>query len=116
MYKNDRSDFRSFLGIAAVLFVIAMAFYGAMFFLYVGYVGFPRHYPTDHDGIFSGFAHGLFVIPNFVVSLFDETVAVYQKPNDGNPYLIGFVIGVLSAFSSTSSSGASASTITSRNR
>lgn len=66
--------------------------------LYIELVGFPRDYATDHDGIFSGFFHGYFLVFNFIVSLFKDDVAIYQDPNTGTPYLIGFIIGVLWGF------------------
>ena len=48
-------------------------------------------------GFLLGLWHGLIIIFTFVVSLFNQSVGVYEVHNTGWPYNLGFVIGVLSA-------------------
>lgn len=54
----------------------------------------PHTYPTVYTNLFWGFVHGLFIIPTFFWSLFADTVTIYQAPNDGNWYNVGYFIGI----------------------
>ena len=44
-------------------------------------------------GFWLGLWHGLILPVTFVVSLFNDSVAVYQAPNNGHLYDLGFVLG-----------------------
>ena len=44
-------------------------------------------------GFWLGLWHGLILPVTFVVSLFNDSVAVYQAPNKGHLYDLGFVFG-----------------------
>ena len=54
----------------------------------------PHTYETVYTNLFWGLVHGLFIIPTFFWSLFADSVTIYQAPNDGNWYNIGYFIGV----------------------
>lgn len=54
----------------------------------------PRPFPTPYDGFWSGLAHGVFVVPDFILSLFNHRVAIYQTPNIGGWYNFGFLLGI----------------------
>jgi hypothetical protein len=47
----------------------------------------------DAPGLFTGFWHGLILPITFVVSLFDDTVGIYDVHNGGHLYDLGFVLG-----------------------
>ena len=44
-------------------------------------------------GFWLGLWHGLILPVTFVVSLFNDSVAVYEVPNKGHLYDLGFVFG-----------------------
>ncbi len=44
-------------------------------------------------GFWFGLWHGLILPVTFVVSLFDDTVGVYEVANNGHWYDLGFVLG-----------------------
>ena len=50
-------------------------------------------------GFWLGLWHGLIVPVTFVVSLFTDSVSVYEVRNVGGWYDAGFVLGALLAFS-----------------
>jgi len=45
-------------------------------------------------GFWLGLWHGVILPVTFVVSLFTDTVTIYEVDNDGNWYDAGFVLGV----------------------
>ena len=49
-------------------------------------------------GFLLGVWHGAIVFFTFVVSLFKDSVGIYETHNTGWPYNLGFVIGLMSAF------------------
>jgi hypothetical protein len=51
----------------------------------------------DPAGFWLGLWHGIIVPITFVISLFTDTVNVYEVVNDGNWYDFGFFLGVLIA-------------------
>ena len=60
-------------------------------------VGLPRP-GGESAGFLLGLWHGLTLPFMFVVSLFKDTVGVYETHNTGWPYNLGYVFGVMSAF------------------
>lgn len=48
---------------------------------------------NDPDGFFNGLIHGFICPFTFIVSLFDEEVAIYAINNSGGWYDFGFLIG-----------------------
>ncbi|MBM3215056.1 hypothetical protein FJZ36_09100 [Candidatus Poribacteria bacterium] len=49
-------------------------------------------------GFWQGLWHGLIVFITFIVSLFNDSVSVYEVHNNGGWYNFGFVLGAMSAF------------------
>jgi hypothetical protein len=52
----------------------------------------------DVAGFWMGLWHGLIAPITFVISLFSDTVNVYEVHNSGNWYDLGFVFGASMAF------------------
>ncbi|PMD83728.1 hypothetical protein BWI97_27085 [Siphonobacter sp. BAB-5405] len=52
-------------------------------------------------GFIEGLIHGFFILPAFIISLFNDTVAIYAVNNNGHLYDLGFAIGVGSFSAST---------------
>lgn len=55
----------------------------------------PHVNPTDHINVLWGMLHGVLVLPNLIYSLINQNATIYQAPNDGAGYNIGFFIGML---------------------
>lgn len=53
----------------------------------------------DVAGFWLGLWHGVIAPITFVISLFSDTVSVYEVHNNGNWYNFGFVIGAVFLFS-----------------
>jgi hypothetical protein len=67
----------------------------------------PNEAQADQGaGFWLGLWHGLISPITFVVSLFTETVNVYEVQNNGNWYDFGFMLGVMCAFSGGGAGGA----------
>lgn len=49
----------------------------------------------DVAGFWLGLWHGLIAVVTFVISLFTDSVSVYEVHNDGGWYDFGFVLGLL---------------------
>jgi len=50
--------------------------------------------PEKVYGFWHGLWHGLIALITFIISLFDEDVAMYASNNNGGWYNFGFLIGV----------------------
>lgn len=79
--------------VAMTVMFIAMILYTLIFWWYARTV-VPHTYPTDFNTFFWGLMHGLFIVPTFIWSLFAHGVTIYQFPNDGHWYNLGFFIGI----------------------
>ncbi len=51
----------------------------------------------DPPGFWLGLWHGIILPVTFVISLFTDSVSVYEVANDGNWYDFGFVLGAMIA-------------------
>lgn len=63
----------------------------------------PAEAERAASGFFMGLWHGMIVWLSFIVSLFDDSVAVYDAVNTGHLYDLGFVMGVGGSAGGTSS-------------
>jgi hypothetical protein len=56
----------------------------------------PVDPPPDMSpaGFWSGLLHGWSAPISFIISLFNDNVAVYASYNNGNWYILGFLIGI----------------------
>ncbi|WP_149204562.1 hypothetical protein [Actinotalea subterranea] len=60
---------------------------------------------SDPAGFWFGLWHGLISPITFIISLFTETVGIYEVHNNGGWYDFGFMIGVSMAFGGAARSG-----------
>lgn len=90
MNKVDRDE----MVIWAIIGSVILA--GVFIALFVWYAKtvIPHTYPTHYTNFFWGFVHGIFIVPTFFWSLFTHSVTIYQSPNDGNWYNLGYVIAM----------------------
>ncbi len=59
--------------------------------------GHPR-YDVKPAGFWAGLWHGFILVVTFIVSLFNDTVHVYEPHNNGHLYDLGFVLGAMIFF------------------
>lgn len=52
-------------------------------------------YLTKPAGFWAGLWHGLIIIITFIISLFSDSVTIYEIHNNGGWYNFGFVLGLL---------------------
>ena len=57
--------------------------------------GDPRFTSEDPAGFFQGLWHGVIAVVAFIISLFSETVKVYESNNNGGWYDFGFLMGII---------------------
>lgn len=62
-------------------------------------------YVEEPAGFWAGLWHGMILVVAFVISLFNDSVAIYEVHNAGNLYNLGFVLGVLMVSGSSLSAG-----------
>jgi hypothetical protein len=55
-------------------------------------------FDEDPAGFWSGLWHGLICMVTFIVSLFSDSVHMYEVSNSGNWYNFGYLIGVMIIF------------------
>ena len=65
--------------------------------------GNSASYMASEAGFLLGLWHGMIAPFSFIVSLFDDSVNVYEVANSGHWYDLGFVIGADILFGSTRS-------------
>lgn len=63
-----------------------------------GCAGGNARYDAKPAGFWAGLWHGFILVVTFVVSLFNETVRVYEPNNSGHVYDLGFVLGAMAFF------------------
>jgi hypothetical protein len=76
---------------AVVLFLLVLIFVGA------GCAAGTATFATAKAGFWAGLWHGLICVITFVISLFSDTVRMYETNNAGVSYDLGFLIGALVA-------------------
>jgi hypothetical protein len=62
----------------------------------------------ESAGFWLGLWHGLIVPVTFVISLFTDTVNIYEVQNDGNWYDFGYVLGLMLVLSGAGGGAAGA--------
>ncbi|WP_096152957.1 MULTISPECIES: hypothetical protein [Bacillus] len=45
-------------------------------------------------GFWLGFWHGFIIVISFIISLFSDTVVIYETNNNGGWYNLGFIFGI----------------------
>ncbi len=53
-----------------------------------------ERFDVDPAGFWMGLWHGFIIVISFIVSLFNNTVEIYEVNNNGFWYNLGFIIGV----------------------
>ena len=93
--KNDPPD-TARPALALRVSVALPAVLGAVLFLSSCAAGPSPAAGTGEDpaGFWLGLWHGIIVIVTFVISLFTDTVSIYEVSNNGNWYDFGFVLGL----------------------
>lgn len=66
-----------------------------------------ERFVTGPAGFWAGLWHGLICLITFIISLFSDSVHMYEVNNTGNWYNFGFLLGVMIAFSSSHTKSAS---------
>jgi len=69
-----------------------------LLFWWYAYTVIARPEPTLYVNFFWGLLHGVFVVPSYIVSLFNDNVAIYQTPNIFGWYNLGFLLGIVAFF------------------
>jgi len=67
--------------------------------------GNERFTVSDPAGFFMGLWHGIICGISFIISLFNESVHIYEVVNTGWPYDLGYIIGVSVAFGGSARAG-----------
>ncbi len=80
--------------VGGVIASILMAIVFIGLFVWYAQTVIPHTYSTVYTNFFWGFVHGIFIVPTFFWSLFADTVTIYQSPNSGNWYNLGYVFGI----------------------
>ena len=75
---------------APILFVVAL-----MMSLFVTCAPNNEMYLSKPAGFWAGLWHGLIVVITFIISLFTDSVTIYEVNNTGGWYNFGFVVGLL---------------------
>ena len=78
---------RCILPIIALIFVLFMA----------GCAAGDTRFDESPAGFFAGLWHGVILVIAFVVSLFSDSVSIYESNNCGHLYDLGFVLGAMGA-------------------
>ncbi|MGN6610650.1 MAG: hypothetical protein ACTHLJ_02655 [Angustibacter sp.] len=71
---------------------------------------------TADAGFWLGLWHGVISPITFIISLFKDSVSIYEVRNNGNWYDFGFMLGVSIAFSGAGRSSAAATSSSRRRR
>jgi hypothetical protein len=82
--------------IAIVVALIYLAVDGYIAYVHVGAI--PQNTPTSYNTFIWGILDGFLVAVNLFVSLFRHGTTIYQFPNSGTWYNLGFVMGISSFF------------------
>ncbi len=87
----------------------SMAFAGVILLLLImaGCAPGNERFIEGPAGFWAGLWHGLICVVTFIISLFSDSVHMYEVNNTGNWYNFGFLLGVMIVFSSSHSRAAS---------
>ncbi|MEN8149160.1 MAG: hypothetical protein ABFS86_05010 [Planctomycetota bacterium] len=69
----------------------------ALILFFAGCAAGDMRFDESPAGFFAGLWHGIILIVAFVISLFSDTVGVYEVNNAGPLYDLGFVLGASGA-------------------
>ena len=75
------------------MFVLSTLTFGI--FLLSGCTANNDMYVSEAAGFWAGLWHGMIVVVTFIISLFTDSVGIYEINNSGVWYDLGFVLGIL---------------------
>lgn len=78
------------LGLILITLLLAATFSGC--------AGGDKRYAAKTAGFWDGLWHGLICLITFVISLFSDTVHMYEVRNTGHGYDCGFLLGAMIFF------------------
>jgi len=67
--------------------------------------GNARFTEASPAGFWNGLWHGFILVIAFIISLFSDTVTIYESHNSGNWYNLGFVLGAMVMLGGSSRAG-----------
>ena len=82
-----------------MMWLLSIIIYVALFVWYAN-TAIAHVYPDGNGDWWSGFLHGYFALPSFVMSWFNHDITIYQTPNTGFWYNLWFLLGI-GAFASS---------------
>lgn len=86
--RHDREDgYITFVGLLMLAAYIAL-------FIWYDHTAIPHTYPRPYTTFWWGMVHGAFIVPTFIVSLFQQHITIYQVANDGGWYNFGYLLGI----------------------
>ena len=71
--------------------------------------GDPQFHEGSPAGFWHGLWHGVIALVTFVISLFSDTVKMYEVQNNGGWYDFGFILGIIISWGSSSGKAMKAS-------
>jgi hypothetical protein len=87
--KEDLLMRRNSIGLGLIVAALAVVW------LIGGCAGGDGRFLERPAGFWAGLWHGLILVVTFVISLFNDSVTIYEAHNSGGWYNFGFVLGVL---------------------
>ncbi len=95
MSTAEETIMRRYVNIGSGVSLFGFIVYIALFVWYAHtYRVVPHDYATIYNNFIWGLVQGFFVLPTFVWSLFNHSVAIYQTPNNGGWYNFGYILGI----------------------
>ena len=61
-----------------------------------------QKFDLDPAGFWMGLWHGAITFIAFIISLFNDTVTIYEVNNSGWPYNLGFILGIMIVYGGSS--------------
>jgi hypothetical protein len=77
----------------------------AVLFIAAGCAAGDARFQDGQAGFWAGLWHGLICFVTFIISLFYDSVHVYEVRNAGHMYDLGFILGAMIAFGGSGGSG-----------
>ena len=67
----------------------------ALIFVFTSCAPGNEKYMADPAGFWTGIWHGFITLVTFIISLFNDSVYIYEVNNSGWAYNLGFIIGIM---------------------
>jgi len=93
--RGKEGTLRSRFSVRQATRLIALAALALLLAALAGCAAGSERFVDEPAGFWIGLWHGLIVVITFVISLFTDSVGVYELNNSGNWYDFGFMLGLL---------------------